>query len=92
MIAFFQALPLLYRLAGVLALAGSLIGGYALWHHKIYQEGYNVGRTEIQKRWDEAVQIAIQEGERARQDADRDVAAASPDELRRDPYNRDRDK
>ena len=54
----------------------------------IYMKGHSDGSASVQRKWDAAVQAAIERGEKARSDAERGVAA-DPDGVR-DPDNRDR--
>jgi hypothetical protein len=82
------AMPLMFKLgaAGIAVLV--LLIGYGVWHHRVKQEGYDACKAA----WNASVSQAIREGENARQDADSAAATATPDELRHDRYNRDRDK
>lgn len=68
-----------------LLILGALL---ALWYygHKKEREGYAACKVE----WDAAVQRAIEEGAKARSDAESDVAADPDGKLHDDPYNRDR--
>lgn len=70
---------------------GALIGLGALfalwlWGQKKEREGYAACKVE----WDAAVARAIEEGAKARSDAESDVAADPDGQLHDDPYNRDR--
>ena len=53
-----------------------------------YMKGHSDGADKVQARWDAAVQAAIEQGRKARDDAERDVTA-DPDGLR-DSDNRDK--
>jgi len=80
MIAFF--LSPLGRWLGGAAVALVLVGG--IWLH-----GFNKGKDHVQAKWDAAVQRAIERGEKARTDAERDVGAEPADGVRDDKFNRD---
>lgn len=56
----------------------------------LYWMGDRNGATRIQEKWDAAVARAIEEGAKARSDAESDVAADPDGKLHDDPYNRDR--
>ncbi len=71
------------RLAAYGAIILAAMGG--IWVH-----GDHNGAKRIQARWDRAVQAAITQGEKARSDAERDIAPATPDQLRDDKWNRDK--
>ena len=53
----------------------------------IYMKGHSDGSDRVQRKWDAAVQAAIDKGSKARTDAERDVGA-QPDGVR-DDLNRD---
>lgn len=52
----------------------------------IYMKGHSDGADNVQRKWDAAVQAAIEKGRKARDDAERDVTA-DPDGVR-DPDQR----
>lgn len=54
----------------------------------IYMKGHSDGADKVQRKWDAAVQAAIEQGQKARDDAERDVTA-DPDGVR-DPDIRDK--
>lgn len=56
----------------------------------IYVKGYSDGKSNVQAKWDRAVQATIEKGNTARQDAERDIAAEPDGSVSDDPYNRDR--
>ena len=56
----------------------------------LYVKGYSDGKQHVQAKWDGAVRAAIEQGETARADAERDIAPAAPSELCNDPRNRDK--
>ncbi len=67
-------------IAGGLVLLAALTG--------IYLKGSHDGASRIQAKWDSAVSAAIEQGETARRDAERDIAPATPRELCNDIHNR----
>lgn len=56
----------------------------------LYVKGYQDGKEHVQAKWDRAVTAAIEQGETARRDAERDIAPAAPSELCHDRNNRDK--
>ena len=58
-------------------------------HLYVYEKGFSSGANRVQAKWDRAVQITIERGEKARAYAERDVER-DPDGLRDDPLNRDK--
>lgn len=56
-----------------------------------YGVGVSNGMARVQAKWDAALAASISQSEKARSDAERDVVRDTPDELRLDRYNRDRD-
>lgn len=98
--------PLLFKYGiGVFAIGAALVFAWfspvfkktALWIAAgiaiglvCYNIGVSDGANRIQKQWDAALAAAIQRGEDARKDAERSITDAVPDELRNDPYNRDK--
>lgn len=48
-----DVIPLSWKIGATLALCGALWGGYAYWHHKVYQSGYKaaeaVGKENMRK-------------------------------------------
>lgn len=70
-----------------LIVAASVVAGLVC-----FQFGDNTGAERIQKQWDAAVQRATEQGENARVEAERSVAAdpATDRVLRSDPDNRNR--
>lgn len=69
------------RWLGIAAIALALVGG-------IYMKGHSDGSASVQRKWDAAVKAAIEQGEKARTDAERSITD-DPDGLR-DPANRDK--
>lgn len=55
-----------------------------------YGVGVSNGEARIQAQWDAAVKSSIQQSEKARSDAERDVSNDTPEQLRNDIYNRDK--
>jgi hypothetical protein len=47
MFTLFRALPILVQLGALAASVAALGGVYAVWHHKIYNAGYNAAISEI---------------------------------------------
>ena len=56
----------------------------------IYAKGHYDGAANVQRKWDAAVQAAVERGEKARSDAESDVGRESPDRLRDDKFDRDK--
>ena len=73
--------PLIKWAIGAAAIL-AVIGG-------IYMKGNHDGAARVQAKWDRAVQVTVERGEKARADAERDVER-DPDGLRDDPLNRDK--
>lgn len=69
------------RALGIAAIALALVAG-------IYMKGHSDGSASVQRKWDAAVQAAIDDAKKARSDAERDIDA-DPNGVR-DPENRDK--
>jgi hypothetical protein len=75
--------PRLKRLAVYLAAAIAITTA-------AYTVGVHDGENHVQAQWDAARAATIEQGEKARTDAERSVPAEPDDRLRNAPYNRDR--
>jgi hypothetical protein len=58
MLALFRALPLLVQLGIGLGLVGAVAGGYAYWHHSVYQSGWDDAKADTSAKDKEAVDAA----------------------------------
>lgn len=54
-----------------------------------YGIGVSNGMARVQAKWDAAIAASIEQSEKARSDAERDVSGDIPSQLNRDIYNRD---
>ena len=66
------------KIIAVAVAVAAILGG-------VYLKGRSDGASSVQAKWDAAVQAAIERGEGARRDAERDVERGVPD----DKFNRD---
>lgn len=54
-----------------------------------YGIGVSNGSARVKAQWDAALAAQVKKAKAAREDADRSVSDATPDQLRNDPDNRD---
>lgn len=52
-------IPLWGKALAVLALVSALWGGYAVWRHSVYQEGYNAAMADVRIENAEVVDRAV---------------------------------
>lgn len=55
MMILFRLLPLWGKAAAVLAVLAMIGGTYAIWHHKVYQSGYDAAVADVAHQNQEAV-------------------------------------
>lgn len=55
MLALLRTLPLVWQLAGGAAVLLAVGGGYALWHHHVYQTGYDKALLDVAADNQEAI-------------------------------------
>lgn len=58
MFALFNLLPLVWRLVAIAGVIASLVGAYAYWHHRVYEQGYDAAIADVQKADNAAVDRA----------------------------------
>lgn len=51
-------LPLVWRVGLIAAAVAALIVGYGVWHHKVYQKGYDAAIADVAAENKEAVDAA----------------------------------
>lgn len=72
MFAAFRLLPIGIQVALGLGVLTAIGGGYAVWHHKIYQSGYDAAMSDVAEQNQEAVHAADQARGRVRDCNSRD--------------------